>query len=155
MAPHRDTEATARGQHAVDLGNGVGRRAPDTAEARDDVERAVRPGQRVHVADADVGLRVPVEGDGDEPRRRVDSRACRAPRSGEFDREPRPTGDVEDPIAGAHRHVLVQAHVLAGVPRLAQRGEIDRSATPPLVNETPLGRDIDLGFDGGVFIAPI
>ena len=76
-------------------------------------KRVVRPGQRVHVADPDVGLRAAVLGDRDEPRGGVDAGAGRAPRAAASStREAGAAGDVEQPVAGADAEVVVQGDVL-------------------------------------------
>ena len=85
------------------LRHGVGRRAPDAAEARDDVEAAVVPRQRVHVADSDVGIGISVAGNGHQAGRCIDARAAGAAQPREFQGETRAAGDVEQSVA-VHPH---------------------------------------------------
>jgi hypothetical protein len=64
VAPHGEADAPAGDEHAVDLGEGVGRRAPDAPEAGDHVEGGVVPREGVHVAEPDVGVGAAVAGHG-------------------------------------------------------------------------------------------
>ena len=138
VPPDGDAEAATRAEHAEDLGDGVRRRGPHAAEARGDVERRVGPGQRAHVAHADVGVRAAVSGDSDEPRRRVDAGAVCAPDRSELDGQARSAGDVQQMVAGVDAEVVVHGHVLAAVRRLAERGEVHRGVTPAAIDDGPV-----------------
>src|SRR3954449_11730791 len=121
----------------MDLGQRVRRRAPDAAEARDDVEAGVGPGECVHVADPHVCLRRPVAGDRDQALGGVDPGGSGAAQGGELQRQSGPARDVEQSVAGAQPELVVQCDVLPAVRGLALRGEPDGLATPAFVDALP------------------
>lgn len=140
MTPDRQPDATSRREDAVDLGERGGRSTPNSAEAGDDVERTVRPRERVHVTHPYVGIRVAVPGDRDQPRCRVDTRADRPAQPGEFKSEACPTSDVEQAVTRVETQPVMQRDVLAAVRRFTQGREVDRLAAPALVDDRPVGR---------------
>ena len=109
-------------------------------ELGDDVERRWVPRQGVHVADPDVAVRVPVPGHRDQPGRGVDTGAGSAAQASQFDGEPGPASDVEQPVTGIDAEPMVHSDVLPAVSRLAEGREIHRLAAPALVHQRPRGR---------------
>jgi hypothetical protein len=89
------SDATARREDPVDLGERCRRSTPDATEAGHDVDRFVLPRQYVHVADADIGVGAAVPGDRDQPWGRVDAGARRTTQASEFERESGAAGDGE------------------------------------------------------------
>jgi hypothetical protein len=121
----------------VDLGQRFRSGAPDPAEAGGDVEAGVGPRQRVHVPDPQVGVGVAVPGHRDQPRRGVDARAACAAQPGQFERETRSAGDVDQPVAPVDAQPVLHRDVLAHAVGLGQRREIDCLAAPALVDHLP------------------
>src|SRR5271165_2994862 len=87
VTPHRYPDTSAGTKDPVYLGNRAGCGTPDPPDAGDDVERRRIPRQGVHIADPDVGFRVPVPGYRDQPGRGVDTRAASAAEASQLDRE--------------------------------------------------------------------
>src|SRR5580658_3940959 len=126
VTPHRYPGASAGAEDPVYLGHRAGRGAPDPTEARDNVERRRVPRQGVHIADPDVGVRVPVPGHRHQPGRGVDTGAGSAAEASQLDGEPGPAGHVEQPVPGIDAEPVVHSDVLPAVARLAERGEVHR-----------------------------
>ena len=134
VAPDREADAPPGSEDPVDLAYRVGRGPPDATEAGDHVERAVAPGQIVHVSDADVAFGIAEPGDVDKAHGCIDPGAPRPAKARELDRQPRAAGHVEQPVAGVDPKEVVERHILAAVRRLAQRREVHRPAPPALVD---------------------
>ena len=137
MTPHREPDPAAGDQDAVHLGDRAGGRAPDAAEAGDDVEGVVVPGQGVHVADPQVSVGAAVPGHGEEAWRRIDPRAPGAAQASQLHREARPAGDVEQPVTGVDAQAVVHGDVLPAVGRFAEGGELHGLPAPALVDTAP------------------
>ena len=148
VAPHGEPHPAARDQDPVDLGQSARGRAPDAAEAGDDVEGAVLPRQGVHVPHPQVGVGVAVPGDGEEARRGIDAGAPGAAHRRQLHRQAGAARDVEQAIAGAQAQAVVDCDVFPAVRRFGEGGELDGPSAPALVDDAPLLRRPGAGFAG-------
>ena len=136
VAPHGEPDPAAGCKDTMDLTEGFRGRSPDAAEAGRNIEARVSPRHRVHVTHPNIGIGVPVARNGDEARRRVNTRAVGASSTRQLDGQARAAGHVKKPVTVAHTEAVVHGHVLTAVARFAQRGEIDGFAAPAFVNDS-------------------
>ena len=77
----------------------------------------------MHVTNTDIGIRIPVPCNGDEPRRRIDAGALGASSTRQLHGQTRATRHVDQTIPVAHAKTVVHGHVFAAIAGFAQRGE--------------------------------